>query len=246
MRPYSIPDRRPALHAVGPTGTFSVGRLPLTPVEMITQAKESINGGFQRGNLLQKLQFLVPVNEKKFDFLAIEAVDYPCSLRDEFESCCSLTKALLQQMTMQTEFTERRLDEGGVEGEPCSAIFPSSKDLIAVVYPTADRLNDLRSLAKEKDRPLLIVNPQWNESGQVVSDFGFGPWKKAADEFLKQFEESYVLKEQRVGSPGSVDPTTGQRYINGSVVRILLSTPQDYKYYHSVTFSQIQCFVECL
>ncbi len=38
---------------------------------------------------------------------------------------------------------------------------------------------------------------------QVISDFGFGPWRKAADDFLATFEPSYALKEKRIGSPGA-------------------------------------------
>ena len=39
-------------------------------------------------------------------------------------------------------------------------------------------------------------------SAQVISDFGFGPWRKAADDFLATFQPTYVLKERRVGNPG--------------------------------------------
>lgn len=203
--------------------------LPITPIEMISQARDSVQEGLTRGSKLQQLQFLLPVNEKQYDYLAIEAVDYPCSLFDEYQSCCSLTKAVLQQLLGEQDLSEQRLDEGGVEGDPCSAIYPLSKDFIAVVFPTSDRLKNLKTLANDPARSILIINPQWNDSGQVVSDFGFGPWKKAAEEFLGKFERTYFLKEQRVGSPGSVDPSTGQRYVSGAVVRILLTTPKEYK-----------------
>ncbi len=39
-------------------------------------------------------------------------------------------------------------------------------------------------------------------SGQIISDFGFGPWKKAAMDFLDTFKPAYRLVEQRIGAPG--------------------------------------------
>lgn len=64
---------------------------------------------------------------------------------------------------------------------------------------------------------------------KVISDFGIGPWKKAADDFLNTFQNVYALTEQRVGSPGSIDPASGQRFVNGGVLRILLSYPGQYQ-----------------
>eukprot|EP00210_Caulerpa_lentillifera_P004165 g3971.t1 len=202
--------------------------LPTSPIEMIFQAKHSIQEGLDRDMSLQQMQFLLPINEKQYNYLAIEAVDYPCSLFDEFQSCCSLTKAVLQQLLGEQELTEQRLDDGGVEGDPCSAIYPQSKELVAVVFPTSDQLKNLQRLVEDPERSVLIINPQWNDSGQVISDFGFGPWKKAAEEFLNKFDRTYFHKEQRIGSAGSVDPSSGRRYITGAVVRILLSSPDEY------------------
>jgi hypothetical protein len=51
--------------------------------------------------------------------------------------------------------------------------------------------------AHKPDMPALPAVPP-----QVISDFGFGPWRKAADDFLATFEPTYVLKERRVGNPG--------------------------------------------
>ena len=41
-----------------------------------------------------------------------------------------------------------------------------------------------------------------NAGLQVVSDFGIGPWKKAAEDFLATFEPAYFIREKRIGSPG--------------------------------------------
>ncbi len=46
--------------------------------------------------------------------------------------------------------------------------------LAAVMFPTADTLTQVRQLARVKGphRLMLVINPQWQTDGQVVSDFG--------------------------------------------------------------------------
>jgi hypothetical protein len=64
-------------------------------------------------------------------------------------------------------------------------------------------LSQIQELARNSpDATLLLVNPQWNNSGQVVSDFGFGPWKRKAEEFLGTFRPTFELVEQVRGSNG--------------------------------------------
>ncbi|KAI7838107.1 hypothetical protein COHA_008115 [Chlorella ohadii] len=172
------------------------------------------------------VSLLLPVNEKEADFNSTEPVDYPCSLQKEFDTACALTKGLLQRLLgAGTNINAKRIDDGGVEGEPCAVLFPDDKSFLAVVFPTADRLKQLQNYAKQEGRPLLIVNPQWRNEGQVISDFGFGPWRKAADDFLATFEPSYALKEKRIGSPGTVDAATGTRFVSGGVIRLLRRYP---------------------
>lgn len=43
---------------------------------------------------------------------------------------------------------------------------------------------------------LLLVNPQW-KSGQLISDLGFGPWRRSNEEFVDSFQDTYVLKRLR-------------------------------------------------
>ena len=46
--------------------------------------------------------------------------------------------------------------------------------LAAVMFPTADTLTQVRQLARVKGphRLMLLINPQWQTGGQIVSDFG--------------------------------------------------------------------------
>ena len=49
-----------------------------------------------------------------------------------------------------------------------------SDSMAAVVLPTANTLLQLKDMAAAKGgkRLLLVVNPQWQMGGQIVSDFG--------------------------------------------------------------------------
>ncbi|KAK9819742.1 hypothetical protein WJX72_001819 [[Myrmecia] bisecta] len=199
---------------------------------MVKMAAAAVQRGLDEGQLRHKVDFLLPVNEKEANFMAIDAVDYPCSLQKEFEACCSLTRLLLEELLGSgTKLLTRRVESGGGQGEPCCVIYPESKAVAAIVFPTADRLSQIKALAKEEGRALLIVNPQWRESGQVVSDFGIGPWKRAAMDFLATFRDSFLLAEQRIGAPGSIDMARGDRYNSGGVVRLLGGHPGGHEVY---------------
>ena len=40
-------------------------------------------------------------------------------------------------------------------------------------------------------RAAMLINPQWSLTGQLISDFGFGPWKKAKEDLIATFTEVY-------------------------------------------------------
>lgn len=220
--------------------------LPRTPLDMITQAGDAVQRALNAGQRRQRLQLLLPTNEKQYDFLATESVDYPCSLQAEFEMAVNLSKAiLLHVLGNNTPLKVTRIDDAGIEGEPCAVVFTEAKDFLMIVFPTAERLNDIKELAKDEGRTVVLVNPQWNDKGQIISDFGFGPWKKAAMDFLATFAPTYRLVEQRIGAPGqswmrarrqdasphrhvfagSVSAVTRSRFAAGGVVRTLGAYP---------------------
>jgi hypothetical protein len=147
----------------------------------------------------------------------------------EFDVACALTTALLRALVGDASLNilSKRLDASGETDQPCAVLYPEGggDTLAAVVYPTADRLKQIRQLEGIAGRALLLVNPQWREEGQVVSDFGIGPWKVAALSFLDGFERSYSLRERRVGNPGTVDIVTGTRFASGGVLRVRRAWP---------------------
>jgi hypothetical protein len=45
---------------------------------------------------------------------------------------------------------------------------------------------------------VLIVNPQWETRGNLVSDFGFGQRKADAERFIASFQPTYCIKQLRI------------------------------------------------
>lgn len=43
----------------------------------------------------------------------------------------------------------------------------------------------------------LLINPQW-QAGNLVPDFGIGPWRRRSEELVSSFQEVYVLKQLRI------------------------------------------------
>lgn len=72
------------------------------------------------------------------------------------------------------------------------------------------------------------VNPQWNTTGNLVSDFGFGPWRQRAEAFVDTFSVTYSLEECRIGNPSSVDPRVARA---SGLVWVLQSLPATWQVY---------------
>ena len=110
----------------------------------------------------------------------------------------------------------------------------ASGSVRALVIPNAQDLKVLRELAELGDangtQITLLVNPQWNDVGQVVSDFGVGPWRKKATSFLDTFAAVYSLTEKRVGAAATRDPANGGDFMGvGGVARVLKLLGSEYQ-----------------
>lgn len=76
------------------------------------------------------LRLLLPINEKEANFNGLDPVDYPCSLAKEFGVAVNLSRLLIEKLggtggDPSHSVQEARLDDGGVEGEPCARLTPS-------------------------------------------------------------------------------------------------------------------------
>ena len=86
----------------------------------------------------------------------------------------------------------------------------------AIVFPNATTLPRIQQLAGNSPEPELLImfNPQqlqdWEIQGTWVSDLGFGDKKQQLLSFVKSFEYTYYLRQQR---------------LNGDDVRVLSGYP---------------------
>jgi hypothetical protein len=86
-------------------------------------------------------------------------------------------------------------------------------------------VSQLRILEQEP-KPLLLINPQWKTKGNLVSDFGFGPWRQRAEDFIQRFPVSYALEQNRIGNPSSVDVGYGK---SSGVVWVIQAAPSSWQ-----------------
>lgn len=203
---------------------------PATIEEAAVQAQSAVGRALKEGKSRQLLQLLLPVDQRQFNYLDTEPRDYPCSIKDEFMACCKVTTSILKRLGSgkgNDEVVVKRIGELENEMDPVALLYPSDKSVAAIVFPISETLKQIKSLLKsDEKKPTLIVNPQWRSSGQIISDFGFGPWKRQAEEFLNTFESTYILLEQRIGEASNV---VGGG--SGGVVRLLKCFPEDWHVY---------------
>ncbi|GBF94850.1 hypothetical protein Rsub_08022 [Raphidocelis subcapitata] len=216
--------RRAVRARAGGVATSTAVPLPVSGAEQAAQAAEAVKAAAAQGARLHSVVVINPVNEKAIRFSSTEAMDYPCSNMKEFETLVGVTKDILRGVLGGApELRVRRIDEGGLDGDLCAIVSDGEKRVMAVVWPTAEKLPTLKKLAQDSSiGQLIIVNPLWRTEGNLVSEFGILPWdRKANEEFVASFFPAYALFEQRIGAPSSVNLARGTRYETGAVLRIL-------------------------
>ncbi|QDZ18889.1 hypothetical protein A3770_02p14070 [Chloropicon primus] len=188
---------------------------------MVLQTEESMLECERIGKKLHVVDWLLPVNQRRVDFLATDpTVAEPTSTYEEFRVASTLAAVLLEGPE-EREITSSRLDDG-IDSEPVGLLRTDDNQYIAVVFPTADVIDKIRELAQRNwNSTIILVNPQWTMQGNIVSDFGFGDRRKKREDFLARFESTYSLVERRIGN------NIGPNFVNGvrGVVR-LLKTPK--------------------
>jgi hypothetical protein len=86
----------------------------------------------------------------------------------------SCAQSLVSQLA-STPVAELKSQRFGDADSPAGVVATADGAFAVVVTPAAEHLPQIRKLAERPGRRcVVILNPQWNEAGQVVSDFGFG------------------------------------------------------------------------
>ena len=68
--------------------------------------------------------------------------------------------------------------------------------LAAVLFPTAETFKEVLNYASSRDATglTLLINPQWR-GGQLVSDWGIGPWRARREAQVASFEQTFCLAQ---------------------------------------------------
>lgn len=67
----------------------------------------------------------------------------------EFETIVGVTKSVLKQLLgSDIELKTQRIDEGGIDGDLCAIVTAGNKQAVAVVWPTAEKLKQIKQLAE--------------------------------------------------------------------------------------------------
>ncbi|KAK9807484.1 hypothetical protein WJX72_000447 [[Myrmecia] bisecta] len=190
--PQLNPDRAAQ---VEPPERFVVP-VPVRAEEAVLQASGAILRAWQRGLRRLKVDFLLPPGPNARQPL-LDQNGWPGGIRQQFRSAQPMVEGALRQLK-QVPGLQGRLSADWLDETDCVGAW-ESETLAAVLFPTADSLHQLRELEGDRGgkRLVLIVNPQWQTAGQIVSDFGFGRSAKESETYVKSFQDVYCLKRVR-------------------------------------------------
>ncbi|PNH01740.1 hypothetical protein TSOC_012349 [Tetrabaena socialis] len=196
--PRACGGRRLALSAragVGESAEVRVNRvvaIPEGPAQQTQQAVQAIESAWRSGVRRQQLELLLPL------IGATDLDDWPGGIRQQFKAAQPMVESILRAIK-QTEGLQGPLaaniwDQGDAVGAW------TGKNLACVLFPTASVLDKLNKICSGPDAPglVLIVNPQWEMRGNLVSDFGFGQRKADSERFIASFEPTYCQRQLRV------------------------------------------------
>ncbi|KAK9791560.1 hypothetical protein WJX73_003397 [Symbiochloris irregularis] len=149
-------------------------------------AVAAIHAAHAAGVRRQAVEFLVPGGSE----------GWPGGVRQQYSVAQGLFEGTIRDVKrlpgLQGKMTARWIDE--LEGTGMW----KNEAMSAVVFPSAETLPTLRQLDEENQKLLLILNPQWQTAGQLVSDFGFGRSAREAEAFLSSFEDVYAMRQLRI------------------------------------------------
>lgn len=216
LRAFSVQQRRHnnrvsprRISAESQAITSAKQYLPRGPEELIDQALGACQRAFADGITRQRLELLLPL------IGATDLDDWPGGIRQQFKAAQPMVESLLRSLkkdeALQGPLSARIVDQGDAVGAW------TAPRLAAILFPTPETLKQIREIVEGlKDGGLaLMINPQW-QGGNLVNDFGVGPWRRRSEDFVASFQEVYILKQMR---------------ISGDNVRLLRNYPDGWQVY---------------
>lgn len=177
--------------AVSRDGTI-IFPLPVQQDQCVAQVAAAVQRAWEDGIRRQNLEILLPQQNSAIDG------GWPGGIKQQFRVALPMVESLLLILKdvdgLQGRITAEFLDE-----TDCVGAWQSEK-LAAVLFPTAETIPSLQRIdnALSGERLNLIINPQWQLNGQVVSDFGFGKQRALSERFINSLEYVYYLQRIRI------------------------------------------------
>mmetsp|Transcript_15529 Transcript_15529/g.40161 ORF Transcript_15529/g.40161 Transcript_15529/m.40161 type:complete len:325 (-) Transcript_15529:184-1158(-) len=163
--------------------------VPNGPEQTAQQALAACKLAYADGIRRQRVELLLPL------IGATDLDDWPGGIQQQFKAVLPMVEKIMKGLKETDGLTgplsAAIIDQGDAVGQ-----WKGDK-LGAIVFPTGQTLKAVKELAKNDSRLVLMINPQW-QGGQIISDFGIGPWKKASEEFVESFEDVYYFKQTRI------------------------------------------------
>lgn len=166
--------------------------LPRSPEEAADSAASAVARCLQAGINRVSVELPLPLLFKT------DLDDWPGGIRQQFKVAAPMTERMLVELRRVANLDGRLspsiLDEADAVG--CW----SSTKIVCVLFPTAETLPTVieRADALDEGAIVVLVNPQYTTSGQVVSDFGWGSSKRAAEAFLDGMTPAFMTTERRI------------------------------------------------
>lgn len=168
-------------------------RLPIGPGDQADQAAAALQRAWQAGATRASVRLLLPVTG------GTDLDDWPGGARQQAETAIPLVERVLSTLK-KVPGLEGSIDATVLDRADGVGAWTSPR-LAAVMLPTAETLKTCVQYAEDRDAVgglTLLVNPAWVLSGNLISDFGVGPWRAAAEKNVASFRLAYALDALRV------------------------------------------------
>ncbi|CAL6438100.1 unnamed protein product [Bathycoccus prasinos] len=160
--------------------------LPKSTSQQVELAAKSVKKALESGKKNVEVTFDIPL------IGATDLDDWPGGVRQQYQSMSPMVEALMKAVSGEKTVAKKVIDDAD------AVVKVTSGDDVCTTFPTAEVLSDLKQITKDAKRANMIINPQWVLNGNILNDFGFGPWREKNEKFVKEFEIAYFLKEQRI------------------------------------------------
>jgi hypothetical protein len=164
---------------------------PQGTAEIVRQCYQAVKAAYVAGVKRQRVEIILPL------IGATDIDDWPGGIRQQFKAAQPMVEDILVQLKSIPEL-QGPLDARIVDDADAVGAWQGEK-LSLVLFPTAETLGELRKIRDGTKELTIIANPQWNNEGNVISDFGILPWQRQkAVELAESFEDTYVVKQLRI------------------------------------------------